>query len=173
MNTKFTTEPFRLDDVRPAYALIHSVAPDVSLAAWMRFARRAAHPRNAGRSGIIVVRGAKSYPVGLACYRIDRDLGAASILTAHHFVALELLEARPVTMALVKGLDVLAIEHGCRGVDSVLHGTDAVDPTWFETIGYSRQAAVYRKAVAETTLGFPDADVPHADVSGPPAGPAP
>lgn len=152
MKTTFKTEAFRPTDTRPAYALIRGVVPGLSLAKWTRYARRTARPGRSGRSGIRVVRGAKSYPVGLVCYRVEDDLLVGQILRAHHFVALELLEARPVLTALVEGLDALAMELGCNTVESLLHGPDTALDAWFEKAGHSRSGIVYRKAAGEMAL---------------------
>lgn len=167
MMIMFTTEEIRPADIRPAYALMRSAVPSLTLAAWTRFARRAAAPRKAGSSGILVVRGARAYPVGLVCWQVADGLDGSATLRADEFVALELLEARPITAALVRGLETLAGRLGCNEVESVLHGADATVPAWFEREGYRHAGTVYRKPAGEAV-----GDVSHGSSFGP-ARPAP
>lgn len=143
-NEQFVAEPMRASDIRPAYPLIRNTLPNLSFAEWVRFARRAQASK---RTGIMVVRGARPFPVGLFCYRTERDLAQGMVLVAHHFVALELLDTCPVTTALVRGLDELAVRLGCDSVHSILHGPEEAMAACFEHSGHTRAAALYRKSV--------------------------
>ncbi|HLY55308.1 MAG TPA: hypothetical protein VKS60_07105 [Stellaceae bacterium] len=160
--TTLATEPLRATDIRPAYPLIRSALPDLSPARWIAYARRA---QRSSTNGIMVVRGARPFPVGLFCYRVERDLAQGRVLMAHHFVALELREASPITAALVKGLDRLARDLGCDAIHSVLHGPEDAMAACFEGAGHHRAASVYAK-----TLQSPEEHGIHAALSAPAGG---
>lgn len=118
----FTVLPLTSAEFRPAYPLIRAVAPQVSLAEWLRFARHATGRARAGREGVTTVRHAgRAFPSGLCCWRRDMDLTAGLVLTAEHIIAVDLLDAAPVFDALAAELERIAARLGCRAVRSVLH----------------------------------------------------
>jgi len=94
----------------------------LDLAAWSRFVRRIADPRRAARTGIMVAqRRSHSYPSGLFVYRKDVDLQYGLVLTADHFVAVDIIDQRPVMSALMAALDALARHLGCGAIRSMMH----------------------------------------------------
>jgi hypothetical protein len=147
MTDMFPTEPIRRDDILPAFPLIRSDVPTLALADWVRHARRAADRGEGGRSGIMVVRGARPYPVGLFCWRIDHDIAGRRVLVAHHFVALELFDACPITRALVAGADRLAERLGCDSVESVVRREDGTMAACLESAGHRPSGRIYRKGI--------------------------
>jgi hypothetical protein len=154
MTTPFDTEPLTSADIRPAYPLIQSALPQISLADWTRFARRMLDPRQQGRRGIRVVRGPKSFPSGLFCYRAQDDLEAGRVLWADHIIAIDFLESRPVTTALLDGLEHLAHLLGCGVIQATLNGVDDDLSPYFDSAGHRDVGTLYRKplpAASETS----------------------
>ncbi len=108
--------------VRTVYPLIRAVEPSLSLADWLQYARRVAVGER-GRRGVLVARRpAQRHPSGLVCYRCDRHISHGTLLTAEHFVALDLLYAEAVLAALVTGLERMATELGCGAIRSIVRG---------------------------------------------------
>ncbi|WP_149536236.1 hypothetical protein [Siccirubricoccus phaeus] len=114
--------PLQPAEFRPAYPLVRAVAPRVSLADWLRFARRAAGRGRANREGVTTVRHiGRPFPSGLCCWRQDHDLEEGRVLTAEHIIAMDLLDAAPVIDALTAELERIAARLQCRSVRSVLY----------------------------------------------------
>ena len=147
MTDLLSTEPIRKEDILPAYPLIRSHAPALTLADWVRFARRAVRRRAGARAGIEVVRGRRPYPVGMFCWRIERDLAGRRMLIARHSVALELFDACPVTRALVAGAERLAARLGCASVESILGRRDETLASCLEAAGHHPAARIYGKSI--------------------------
>jgi hypothetical protein len=96
------------DQIRSVYPLIREAVATIDLSTWLRFARQLAGPRRAGHCGIVTVRReGRTFPCGLFCYRVEEDLKLGKVLTADHFVAVDLLDPGAVLAALVEELDVL------------------------------------------------------------------
>ena len=145
--TPYRCDSIRPGDVRPAYPLIRNALPGLSLDEWVAFARRSFRQRQRGKTGILVARGGQPYPVGLCCWRQEVELARGSVLRAHQFVAFELRETRPVTMALLDGLDQLAREIGCDRVESVLHDPAAALASRFQAAGHRPAGAIWEKRI--------------------------
>ena len=69
-----------------------------------------------------VRREGRTFPCGLFCYRVADDLELGKVLTADHFVAVDLLDPCAVLGALVEELDILGKRLGCQAVRSLVHG---------------------------------------------------
>jgi hypothetical protein len=111
------------DQIRSVYPLIREAVATIDLSTWLRFARQLTGSRRAGQCGIVTVRReGRIYPCGLFCYRVEDDLKLGKVLTADHFVAVDLLDPGAVLAALVEELDVLAKRLGCQAVRSLVHG---------------------------------------------------
>jgi hypothetical protein len=109
--------------IRSVYPLIREAVPMIDLPTWLRFARQLTGPRRAGQCGIIAAwREGRIFPSGLFCYRVENDLKLGKVLTADHFVAVDLLDPGAVLAALVEELDILAKRLGCQAVRSLVHG---------------------------------------------------
>jgi hypothetical protein len=122
----FTVEALRPDQLRAVYPLIREAVPDLTLPAWLRFARPLTAPRRAAHSGIVAARRTgRVHPGGLFCYRVDRDLERGKILIAERFVAVDLLDPKAVLTALVAELEGLGTRLGCGAVRSVVHRVQA------------------------------------------------
>ena len=120
----FLVERLSTDRIPLAYPLIREVAPTLDLQRWTRFARRATDPRREPGRGILVVRRPpRPFPCGLVCYRRDHDLAHGSVLTAEHFVAVDLLDPLSALEALVAELEGMARQLGCHAIRSLLQST--------------------------------------------------
>ena len=113
--------PLPPEQASAVFPLLREAIPGLSLRAWLRFARRAADPRRAGREGIIVVvRAPRPMPCGLFVYHKEEELGHGTVLVAEHFVAVDLLDAEPVMQALIAELDLLAKRLGCGAIRAMV-----------------------------------------------------
>lgn len=111
------------DQIRAVYPLIREAVPKLSLSSWLRFARQLTGLRRGEQCGIVAARReGRVFPCGLFCYRVEDDLKLGRVLIADHFVAVDLLDPGAVLTALVEQLDVLAKQHGCVAVRSLVHG---------------------------------------------------
>jgi hypothetical protein len=120
--TSFTVEPLARAQIRTVYPLIREVLPELTLAAWVRFATGLTGVRRNTRAGIIVARRAsREFPSGLFCYRVQRDPARGKILVAEHFVAVDPLHPGDVLSALTGELDALGRRLGCDAVRGIVH----------------------------------------------------
>ena len=119
----FIIELLSRDQIRSVYPLIREAVATIDLTTWLRFARQLTGPRRrrAVRHRDGAARG-RAFPCGLFCYRVEDDLKLGKVLTADHFVAVDLLDPGAVLAALVEELDVLAKRLGCQAVRSLVHG---------------------------------------------------
>ena len=142
----FVVEPLAKDQIAAAYPLIREAVPSLDLPHWTRLARRLTEPRRAAQSGILVVRRRhRRHACGLFYYRKEQDLQYGTVLVANHFVALDLLDQRPVAMALVAALERLAQDLGCRAIRSVLHAGAADMASELYQAGHTLEGATLCK----------------------------
>jgi hypothetical protein len=121
--TDLIIELLSREQIRSVYPLIREAVATIDLSTWLRFARQLTGPRRSGQCGIVTVRRERrTFPCGLFCYRVEDDLKLGKVLTADHFVAVDLLDPGAVLAALVEELDVLAKRLGCEAVRSLVHG---------------------------------------------------
>ncbi len=112
-----TITPLAATEIDIAFPLAREAVPGLDAASWRVHARAALSAARQGRGGIMVARRAgRPHPCGLVCYRRERELGRGAVLTASHFVALDILDPSPVLAALVAALETLAGELGCGAV---------------------------------------------------------
>jgi hypothetical protein len=150
----FTVTTLASSEARSVYPLIREAVPGLDLAAWLKFARQLTAPRKSAQSGIVVARRAgRPFPCGLFCYRVDNDLERGRVLSAEHFVAVDLLEPDAVLAALVAELEALGKRMGCTAVRSLVHGEERAVVGGLFAAGHAPQAALLGK-----TLG---GDYPH------------
>ena len=118
--------PILAGDIRPLFPLMQAQDRSLTWPRWHAYARRMLRGGGQGRQGIVVARRAgHRMPCGAVCYRLDHDLHFGQILTAEHFVALDLLYPGAVRAALARALEGRASELGCAVIRSLLHETDA------------------------------------------------
>ena len=115
-------EPMTRGDIRPLFPLMRAVEPDLKLSVWLSYGRRMTLTRRGARAGIMVARRhGHSLPCGAVHYRLDRNLRYGQLLTAEHFIAIDLLYPHAVLAALVQALDLIARNCGCGAMRSILH----------------------------------------------------
>jgi hypothetical protein len=100
-------EPITPGDVRPLFPLMRAVEPNLQLSAWLGYSRRMTKAKAGARAGIMVARRrGHSLPCGAVHYRLDRNLRYGQLLTAEHFIAIDLLYPHAVLVALFDRLCV-------------------------------------------------------------------
>jgi hypothetical protein len=110
-------------DGRTVYPLMREVVPSLSMLRWLTYARRLPRGPGPGRTGILIARRlGYPHPSGAVCYRRDRDITHGSVLTAEHFIALDLLYPEAILSALLSELDSIAVSLGCAAIRSIVHG---------------------------------------------------
>lgn len=123
--TSFIVEPLPREHIHAVYPLIREALPGLALAGWVKFARGVTGVRRNLTAGIVVARrDGQTFPSGLFCYRVERDLTRDKILVAEHFVAVDLLYPGDVLDALVGELDRLGARLGCGAVRSIVRRRD-------------------------------------------------
>jgi hypothetical protein len=123
-------EPIALSDIRPLFPIMRAVDPELKLSAWLTYARRMTRVKTGARTGIMVARRrGHKLPCGAVHYRLDRNMRYGQMLTAEHFIAIDLLYPHAVLSALFEALDGIAMACGCKAMRSILHdsGTDLLD----------------------------------------------
>jgi hypothetical protein len=107
--------PIAAGDIRPLYPLMQAAEPDLKLSAWLSYSRRMTKAKIGARAGIMVARRrGHTLPCGAVHYRLDRNLRYGQLLTAEHFIAIDLLYPHAVLTALFEALDGVAMR-------SILH----------------------------------------------------
>lgn len=150
--SRITVAPLSADQLHTVYPLIREVAPGLDLAGWLRLARRTVGSRRGGRSGIMVARrDGRAYPCGLFCYRREQDLDGAAVLVADHFVALDILDAKPVLASLVGALDELAVRLECTSVQSTVRTGAQEVAALLSGAGHQREAEMLTKRIGAAT----------------------
>ncbi|MDE2581134.1 MAG: hypothetical protein KGL52_05830 [Rhodospirillales bacterium] len=141
--------PLSAEQIDAAYPLVREVAPSLGRTAWRRYARRAIGGGAASGRGIMVARRAgRAFPCGLFCYQKERDLSRGDVLVASHFIALDILDARPVLSALVGELEAMAPRLGCTAV-RVAVAEDASDVAQILAgAGHCRESQVLAKTAS-------------------------
>ncbi|MGI4793784.1 MAG: hypothetical protein ACRYG8_06800 [Janthinobacterium lividum] len=145
---ELTVQRLSREQIRTVYPLMQAVEPGLSLTHWIRYARRVAGPSQ-GRKGILVVqRAGLLHPCGAVCYRRDRNLAGSILLTAEHFIALDLLHPEAVLRALLSALDELGQALGCDSIRSIVHGgrTELLDD--FHVAGHAWEGVTLSKTLA-------------------------
>jgi hypothetical protein len=154
----FTIGPLSPDQIHTVYPLIREAVPSLDLAGWVRFARQLIgprwRPRRDAQGGIIAIRrDGRDFPCGLFCYRVEEDLKLGRVLTADHFVAVDLLDPAAVLAALVAELDALAQRLDCRAVRGVVHGGSPDLAGGLAAAGHRPEASLLLKRLLEASPG--------------------
>ena len=109
-------------DVRTLFPLMREIDPTLDLKRWLAYARPLVQRRD-GRAGILVARRAgRRFPCGAVCYHLSRDLEHGVVLTAEHFITLDLLYPQAVLRALQATLEKIAARLGCHAVRAIVRG---------------------------------------------------
>jgi hypothetical protein len=149
----FIVEPLAKDQIAAAFPLIREAMPSLDMRSWTRLARDLADPRRSRRRGILAARrDQRRHASGLLYYRKERDLECGAILIADHFVALDLLDARPVVAALIAALERLAVELRCSAIRSVVHASSADIAHELFSAGHYLEGATLYKTVSPDSV---------------------
>jgi len=147
-STSFICENLSPDEVGTVFPLLREAIPGLSLQAWLRHAKRLAHPGRARQCGIMAVRRhPRPMPCGLFIYHRTPDLQHGSVLVAEHLVAIDLLDPEPVMQVLVQELDALAQRLGCGGIRTVVISADAPIANRLRAAGHAHAGATLWKTV--------------------------
>ncbi|HTZ71430.1 MAG TPA: hypothetical protein VMB71_12320 [Acetobacteraceae bacterium] len=121
---EFQVAPLRPAEARLVYPLVQASEPAVTLESWLAFVRRITH-RRADRVGIMAAtRAGQRFPCGIFCYRCHEDLALGPVVTADYFVAVDILDPKPVVRAMVRELESLGERLQCQAVRSVIHANE-------------------------------------------------
>jgi hypothetical protein len=119
-------EPITQGDIRPLFPLMRAVDPELNLSHALRYSRRLTRSKAGARAGMMVARRrGHKLPCGAVHYRLDRNLRYGQMLTAEHFIAIDLLYPHAVLAALFEALDEVATACGCNAMRSILHDSRA------------------------------------------------
>ena len=143
-------EPLPADLIAAVFPLMRSANPNLSLAVWRRFAKRAVSGAMLAPHGVLIARRpSQRYPSGAVCYSRHRDIHQASILTAEHFVAMDLLYPEKIIEALITGLEPVATRLGCASIRSIVHGHAETLIDKLQNQGHSVEAMTMTKQVTQ------------------------
>lgn len=138
--------PLQPDQLAIVFPLVREIMPSLTLPSWLRYARRLFSTRRSARSGMVVaMRGAESLPCGIFCWRREQDPARGEIILAEHFVAVDILDPRPVQDALLRELERMGRELGCVTVRSIIHNGSAELTTRFFEAGHRPAGALLSK----------------------------
>ncbi|RMD61838.1 MAG: hypothetical protein D6826_08905 [Alphaproteobacteria bacterium] len=122
-----TIHPLTPERIAPAFPLVQTAFPDVTLAEWAAFAKRLLDENNPPGTGILSVLSERDYIAGLAVHHVERDLRHGPALIADHFIALDLFGRGAVVQALAEALETLARGYDCNAVH-ILIPENAIAP---------------------------------------------
>ena len=150
-------EPLSPGQVRPAWPLVRAGNPSLTLDQWLRFGRRNARPEPGAKlrpSGVMVARREpQKHLCGLVCYQKDWDMNAGPVLTAGHFVALDIIDPAPVLDALIGAMEQRAVALGCKAVRSMVYDGQSELSASLITGGHAPEAAMMLKQVTIPAAG--------------------
>lgn len=142
--------PWSADQLSVVFPLVRGIMPSLTLRSWQRYARRLFSTRRPAQSGIVVAtRGARPLPCGLFCWRREQDPERGDIIVAEHFVAMDILDPRPVQDALLRELERMGRESGCVTVRSIVHNGTADVTAPFLAAGHRTAGALLSKDLCE------------------------
>ena len=151
--SEIVVEPLAPEQIRPAWALVRTGNPELTLAQWLRFARRAVRRLPTGKPrthGVMVARRqGRSLLCGLVCYQRVRDMECGQVLNAGHYIAVDIIDPAPVLGALVSAMEALAAELGCSAVRSMISDNQAALSAMLRTGGHAPLAALMTKPVGK------------------------
>lgn len=146
VQNEITVESITAADIRPLFPLVQAVEPGLLWSQWDRYARRLARINPRTKEGIVVARRRSHImPCGAVCYRLDRDLRFGSVLTAEHFIAVDLLYPDAVLAALATALDELARRFGCTAIRAIVHDRDPKIAEDLGGAGHNREGLTLTK----------------------------
>jgi len=134
-----------------AFPLMREIAPSLTLAAWLRQSKRLTSARVRSHFGVMTaIRLGRPFPIGLLCYRRHTDVVRGQVLTAEYVVSMELLDQRPVVMAMVAALEARARELGCTGTFAIIPKVSGDVSLALQDGGHKPQGAILWKTLEKT-----------------------
>ena len=131
------------------YPVMREAVPSLSLADWLRYARKVTAGRADAPEGVLIAtRRGTRYPSGAVCYRRDHSMTLGTILTAEHFIALDLLYPQVVLRSLLVELDNVALRLNCTAIRSIVHGARADLLADLEGAGHQSEGVTLTKSIA-------------------------
>jgi hypothetical protein len=135
---------------RTVYPLMREAAPALSLPRWLQYAGSLSRGTAMARKGVLVARRrAALHPCGAVCYRSERHMTSGSMLTAEHFIAVDLLYPEAIIAALLTELDGVAASLGCTSIRSIMHGGRAGLLEDLQAAGHSSDGITLLKPVKQ------------------------
>lgn len=127
MTTLLTVTGIDGKQLEEAYALIRTLAPEVTLARWLDFATPIA---DAGKDkgGVLGVFGEDGSMFGLLTWRKEDCLRYGRVLIVENLVTFELSRAAPARKALSGAVKAIARKEQCSAVRLIVAGRGLVDP---------------------------------------------
>jgi len=154
--SEFHVNSLQPDETRLVYPLVREAEPAVDLAAWLAYAKRAVRTGPGGRTGIMVAtRSAQRFPSGLFCYRCHDDLALGHVVTADYFVAVDILDPRPVVTVMVGALESLGQQLHCQAVRSVVRSRADMLTGCLERAGHHLEATNFVKRLPHLAIALP------------------
>ena len=148
MTRSYSVEPLSPDEVTIVYPLVAAVYPVAGVQQWQRYARAltAAPPE---RSGVLALRGEAGYFCGVLVYRNDQEPWHEPRLNVDLFVALDLIDARAATDALLGAAEAKAAALACTTVQ--IHATRGLEPLveQIRRAGYAPAGQLMTKGVSK------------------------
>ncbi len=129
--THFSVSDLSDGQIESAYALIRTLAPDVSLERWLTYARGMQT-----KGGILGLFGGGDTLFGLLTYRREDCLRYGMIMLVENFVTFELSRASPGRKALCEAVESLARAQDCAAVRMIVSGRGHIDSSSAKTRGW-------------------------------------
>lgn len=143
----YRVEALSADQVMVAYPLVAATFPAVGVQQWQDYAGALAEaPPN--ESGVLALRSGAGYFCGLLIYRNDRGPWHEPRLDVDLFMALDLIDTRTATAALIKAAEAKAAALGCTTVFMRLDGGPDSIRTQLRVAGYVPTDGVVAKNIA-------------------------
>lgn len=124
-----------------AYPLIRVLDPELSLNAWLGFARLFTVSSDAAARGIIAAQDDRGYIYGLCCYTALPHLCHKISLIVEPFVALHVVDPLGPSVALLEALEPIARRLDCAAIELVLPRSGSA-----ETLADAAAAGAFRAA---------------------------
>ena len=120
MSRHYHVRPLAESEFARAYPLIRAVAPELSLNAWLGFARVFTVSETTPEGGIISAQDDGAYIYGLCCYMVLPHLCNRRSLIVEPIVALHVVDPLGPIEALLEALEPIARRLGCESIQLVL-----------------------------------------------------
>lgn len=146
MARAYDLKPLSPDNASIAYPVISAAYPAVELQQWLQYVRALTElPPN--KSGILGLRSDAGYFCGLLIYRNDREPWHEPRLSVELFVAIDLVNVRAATDALLAAAEAKAAALACTAVQIRIEDGQELARR-IGRAGYRQTAALMTKSIA-------------------------